>query len=66
MSGNEFAVNGYAVDAMQALFAFCEAMDGDVSISDLREVMKLSIDDGHDQMMLMLSMAKIALRESQA
>lgn len=56
------AVKDSAIDAMQALFDFSEAMNaGQLTIGDLRAVMELSIDDAHDFMGIQLAMAQLAI-----
>lgn len=52
-----------AVTAMEALFAFTKTVtDGELSISDLRTVMSIAIESGHDNMAICLGMASEALR----
>jgi hypothetical protein len=51
-----------AMDAMKALFQFADAMDEDVSIKDLQDVMELAISEGHDMLLIALTMAQIALK----
>lgn len=51
---------------MESLFSLCEAMDSDVNISDLRDVMNAAIESGHEQMLIVLGMVRIALELSQA
>ena len=53
-----------AIDAMNALFDFSEAMhQGELSINDLAEVMTEAIECG-DMLAIELSMAQIALHKT--
>lgn len=54
--------NLFAVDAMEALFAFSKAMEeGDVSTRDLSQVMGLAVEDGFDLLQIGLAMASAAV-----
>lgn len=50
-------------DAMEALFAFAEAFNGDMSAADLAEVMDFAIADGLEMFEIQLSMALRAVEE---
>jgi hypothetical protein len=58
-------VNQKAIDAMEALFAFAEAMESEVSVGDLIDVMRMAIETGHDQFQICLAMALVAIKECQ-
>ncbi len=52
----------YRIRAMEALFAFSDAMEqGELSIIDLRAIILDAVDDGHDVMRIGLLMACNAL-----
>ena len=51
-----------AIAAMEAIFALSAAIDDDMSIQDLVDVMSLSIAGGHDLLALQLLMAQQALQ----
>jgi hypothetical protein len=48
------------VAAMKAIFALCDAVDEDVSITDLVDIIKKSVSSGHGRMAISLSMASMA------
>ena len=54
-------LNPNAIDAMDALFLFCKAMDKGVTTNDLTDVMMLAIEDGWDVMLIDLCMATSAM-----
>lgn len=51
-----------AIDAMEALFDFAEAMEKGVTALELAEVMKDAIAGGHSRLAIGLVMAQFALR----
>lgn len=53
-----------AADAMDALFAFSEAMDKGVTTADLIRVAGLAIEDGHDMLIVALVMATEAVKRA--
>lgn len=57
-----FNFSAQQMDAMDALFAFCEAMNKGLSTNDLADVMRASIASGHDRLAIDLAMASHALR----
>ena len=55
-----------AIDAMEALFAFSEAMSKGVTMQDLADVMTMAIKDGHDMLRIQLAMALEVIPEPAA
>ena len=52
------------IDAMQAIFDLAIAIEKDVTIGELEDVMRDAISDGHDMLAIALSMASIALNRT--
>jgi len=51
-------------EAIEAMFALCQAIGDDVSVNDLAEGCKLAIADGHDMAQIQLFMMSEAIRIS--
>jgi len=56
--------NKYQIDAMDAVFAFSEAMtEGDLTILDLQNVIRLAVADGHEMLQIQIAMLSVALEK---
>ena len=54
-----------AVDFMDLVFRLCETVDSTgLTITEMTEVMKISVADGHDRIAIVLSMAGIAIENA--
>ena len=56
-------MNAHQIQCMESLFAFSESVTkGKLSALDIAEVMRLAIREGHDMLMIQLTMATMALQ----
>lgn len=60
-------LTGHQIDAMSAIFKLCEAInEGKLSIAGLEETAQLAVSDGHDNIVICLSMASLAVSRAKA
>ncbi len=56
-------VRAEVIQAMECIFGLAEAVnDGNVTIGELEDVIRLAVQDGHERIMLALAMVSCALQ----